>query len=88
MGDCLTGIDENSADLILNNPPFHQNTAVGDQVAWQMFTESKRVLRQGGELWVIGNRHLGYHTKLKRIFGQCETVANNQKFVVLKARKK
>ncbi|MBW2185303.1 MAG: methyltransferase [Deltaproteobacteria bacterium] len=86
--DCLTDIETNSIDLILNNPPFHQNTAVGDHVAWQMFIESKKVLRNNGELWVIGNRHLGYHTKLKRLFGNCETVASNQKFVLLKARKR
>jgi len=88
VGDCLTGVAENSTDLILNNPPFHQNTAVGDQIAWQMFNESKRVLRSGAELWVIGNRHLGYHTKLKRLFGNCETIASNQKFVLLKTRKR
>lgn len=87
VADCLAGIGEDSVDLILNNPPFHQSTAVGDHVAWQMFTESKKVLRNGGELWVIGNRHLGYHTKLKRLFGNCETVASNQKFVLLRARK-
>lgn len=88
VSDCLTDIETNSIDLILNNPPFHQNTAVGDHVAWQMFTESKKVLRNNGELWVIGNRHLGYHTKLKRLFGNCETIASNQKFVLLKARKR
>lgn len=86
--DCLTNFETNSIDLTLNNPPFHQNTAVGDHVAWQMFTESKKILRNNGELWVIGNRHLGYHTKLKRLFGNCETVASNQKFVLLKARKR
>lgn len=88
VSDCLAGIEANTIDLILNNPPFHQNTAVGDHVAWQMFTEAKTVLRNNGQLWVIGNRHLGYHTKLKRLFGNCEIVASNQKFVLLKARKR
>ena len=83
--DCLTGFEKNSADLILNNPPFHQDNAVGDEVAWKMFTQSKDVLKQNGELWVIGNRHLSYHIKLKKIFGNCEVIANNKKFVILKA---
>jgi len=83
--DCLDGIVENSADLVLNNPPFHQQAAVGDAAAWKMFSQSLRVLRPGGELWVIGNRHLGYHVKLKRLFGNCATVAGNRKFVILKA---
>lgn len=85
--DCLTGIEKNSADLILNNPPFHQNNAVGDEVAWNMFKRSKDVLKQKGELWVIGNRHLAYHIKLKKLFGNCETIASNKKFVILKSVK-
>lgn len=86
--DCLSGIEVNSADLILNNPPFHQNNAVGDFIAQQMFKESKQVLKSGGELWVIGNRHLGYHVALKRLFGNCTTVISNKKFVILKAVKR
>ena len=83
--DCLTGIEENSADLILNNPPFHQDNAIGDEVAWKMFQQSKKTLKQNSELFVIGNRHLAYHIKLKKIFGNCEVIATNKKFVILKA---
>lgn len=86
--DCLSDIDNARYDLILNNPPFHQQNAVGDHIAWQMFRASREALRPNGTLWVIGNRHLGYHVKLKRIFGDCETVASNKKFVILKATKR
>ncbi|MFG1491408.1 methyltransferase, partial [Oceanospirillum sp. HFRX-1_2] len=72
--DCLAGLEANSADLILNNPPFHQQNVVGDFIAQQMFRESKKVLKKGGALWVVGNRHLGYHTALKRLFGNCTLV--------------
>ena len=85
--DTLQGIAENSVSLILCNPPFHQNNAINDDIAWQMFTESKAALEEKGELWVIGNRHLGYHAKLKHLFGQCEVVASNKKFTLLKATK-
>lgn len=85
--DCLNGVTEASADLILNNPPFHQQTAIGDFIAWQMFKEAKQVLKAGGEMWVIGNRHLGYHIKLKQLFGNCLTIASNKKFIILKAIK-
>ena len=86
--DCLEGVAANSADLILNNPPFHQQRVMGDFIAWQMFKSSKKVLKQNGELWVVGNRHLAYHAKLKHLFGNCNTVASNRKFVVLRAVKK
>jgi len=85
--DCLHGIEENTASLILCNPPFHQNNAINDDVAWQMFSESKSVLEKQGELWVIGNRHLAYHAKLKKLFGNAEVVASNNKFVIVKAVK-
>lgn len=83
--NCLEGVTSGSVDLVLNNPPFHQQSAVGDQVAWEMFRESRDVLKPGGKLLVIGNRHLGYHTKLKRLFGNCRVVSSNRKFVVLEA---
>jgi len=85
--DCLSNIKHESVDLILNNPPFHQNNAIGDDVAWQMFRQSKNILKQSGELWVIGNRHLAYHIKLKKIFANCVTIATNKKFVILKSIK-
>lgn len=86
--DCLSGVPDNSVSLILCNPPFHQNNAINDDIAWQMFTESKAALEVQGELWVIGNRHLAYHAKLKHLFGGCEVVASNKKFTLLKATKK
>ncbi|MFE0152777.1 methyltransferase [Nonomuraea sp. NPDC059007] len=87
LADGLTGVDPGSVDLVLNNPPFHTHQAVGDATAWRMFTGARRALRTGGELWVIGNRHLGYHVKLRRIFGNCDVMASDPKFVVLRARK-
>ncbi len=88
VADGLEGIDDNSVDLILNNPPFHQHNAIGDAVAGQMFSAAKKALKQGGELWIVGNRHLAYHTKLKQLFGNYQNIASNKKFVILKAIKR
>lgn len=85
--DCLSGFAANSADIILCNPPFHQQQAVTDHIAWQMFNDSFNVLKKGGELRIVGNRQLGYHVKLKRLFGNCQVIASNKKFVVLSAIK-
>lgn len=87
LGNGLDGAARESADLILCNPPFHQQQTIGDQIALAMFRQACRVLRTGGELWVVGNRHLGYHQSLGRLFGRVETVASDRKFVVLCARK-
>ncbi len=83
--DGLKQFADNCCDLVLCNPPFHQQQAQLDTVALSMFAESARVLREGGALWVIGNRHLHYHNKLKAWFKQVELVASDRKFVLLKA---
>ncbi|EHN74412.1 hypothetical protein SMCF_6140 [Streptomyces coelicoflavus ZG0656] len=87
VGDGLAGVPDGSVGLVLNNPPFHSHQATTDATAWRMFTGARRVLRPGGELWVVGNRHLGYHVKLRRLFGNSRLVAGDRKFVVLKAVK-
>ncbi|MDO0917234.1 methyltransferase [Streptomyces sp. DT2A-34] len=88
VGDGLAGVPAGSVDLVLNNPPFHSHQATTDATAWRMFTGARRALGPGGELWVIGNRHLGYHLKLRRLFGNSQLVASDAKFVVLRAVKK
>ncbi|MEV7990369.1 methyltransferase [Streptomyces sp. NPDC086077] len=88
VGDGLAAVAPGSVDLVLNNPPFHSHQATTDATAWRMFTGARRALRPGGELWVIGNRHLGYHLKLRRLFGNSHLVASDPKFVVLKAVKR
>ncbi|MFD6991641.1 methyltransferase [Streptomyces sp. NPDC059943] len=85
VGDGLATVAAGSADLVLNNPPFHSHQATTDATAFRMFTGSREALRPGGELWVVGNRHLGYHTKLRRLFGNCDVMASDPKFVVLRA---
>lgn len=74
-----------SLELILCNPPFHQQQVVGDFLAWRMFQQARAALTEQGELWLVGNRHLGYHVKLKRLFGRVEQIAATPKFVVLRA---
>ena len=85
VSDDLSEFTNQSSDLVVCNPPFHQSQTVGDSVALSMFKESARVLRAEGELWVIGNRHLNYHKKLQHNFAQVELIVSNKKFVILKA---
>ncbi|MDP3009413.1 MAG: methyltransferase [Methylococcales bacterium] len=86
IGDGLSNFAAQSADVILCNPPFHQQNTIGDQIAVQLFKQAKIVLKKGGALWVIGNRHLAYQQDLKRLFGNCTVVASNTKFVIWQAK--
>ena len=85
--DGLAGQEPQSLDVVLCNPPFHQQQVVGDFLAWRMFQQAREALVVGGALYIVGNRHLGYHSKLARLFRGVEQVAANPKFVILKARK-
>ncbi|GGA71345.1 ribosomal RNA large subunit methyltransferase G [Neiella marina] len=84
----LTGFADNSIDFVICNPPFHQQQAITDEIAWQMFSQAHKALRSGGKLRIVGNRHLGYHIKLKRIFGGVSRIAANAKFVILESEKR
>jgi 16S rRNA (guanine1207-N2)-methyltransferase len=85
--DGLASQAPDSLDVVLCNPPFHQQQVVGDFLAWRMFQQARSALVVGGALYVVGNRHLGYHSKLARLFRGVEQVASTPKFVILKARK-
>ncbi len=84
-GDGLSALDERF-DCILLNPPFHEGHIVGDHVARRLFRQASKRLAEQGELRVIGNRHLGYHKALGRLFSAVEVVGSNKKFVVFSCR--
>ena len=86
-GDGLAEQAPDSLDVVLCNPPFHQQQVVGDFLAWRMFQQARAALVTGGSLYIVGNRHLGYHSKLARLFRGVEQVGATPKFVILKARK-
>ncbi len=86
-GDGLGAEQPETLDVVLCNPPFHQQQVVGDFLARRMFQQSHRALKKDGELWIVGNRHLGYHVTLKRMFRNVEQIAANAKFVIFKATK-
>ncbi|WP_336795761.1 23S rRNA (guanine(1835)-N(2))-methyltransferase RlmG [Erwinia aphidicola] len=87
VNNSLAGFPSDRLHAVLCNPPFHQQSAVTDHIAWQMLRDARRCLQDGGELRIVGNRHLDNYHKMKKLFGNCTTVASNQKFVVLRSVK-
>lgn len=75
------------ADTVICNPPFHQQSTVTEDIAWQMFKDAHKALKPDGQLFVVSNRHLDYHIKLSKLFGTCKVIASSSKFVVLLASK-
>lgn len=85
--DGLIDQPDDSADLILLNPPFHVGATVHTGQALRMFEDAERVLRPGGSLWTVFNTHLGYRQALAGIVGPTELVTHNVKFTVTESIK-
>lgn len=85
VNNVLSGFAADSYSAVLCNPPFHQQNAITEHVAWQMFRDAFRCLQYGGELRIVANRHLDHQAKLKKLFGNCEVVGSESKFVVLRS---
>lgn len=85
--NCFENQPQKNLDLVLCNPPFHQGNTIGDFIAHQMFKDSHAALKTGGFIRVIGNSHLGYQLKLKKIFGNSKIIATNAKFMICDAIK-
>ncbi|MEV0298773.1 methyltransferase [Nocardia sp. NPDC050710] len=83
--DAMSSAADNSADLVLCNPPFHVGAAVHTGSAIKMFAETGRVLRPGGELWTVYNSHLNYRGVVERMVGQTDVVGRNRKFTVTRS---
>ncbi|MBF6226399.1 class I SAM-dependent methyltransferase [Nocardia abscessus] len=83
--DAMSTAADNSADLVLCNPPFHVGAAVHTGSAIKMFAETGRVLRPGGELWTVYNSHLNYRAVVERMVGRTEVVGRNRKFTVTRS---
>lgn len=75
------------ADLIIINPPFHDNHKVSINTALSIFSDCHKVLKKDGMIVVVANKHLGYHKHLTQIFGNATIIAENSKFVIISAIK-
>ena len=82
----LNGLDLPEFPLILCNPPFHQQTTLTGDIADTLFQQAHDALAPAGEFWMVGNRHLDYHRRLKHWFGDVGVVSRHPKFVVLRCR--
>lgn len=74
-----------SIDMVITNPPFHQGHAVDASLTDRLLADSGRVLTADGTAYVVAQRHLNLHTKLKRWFRSVAVVSKHPSHVVLAA---
>ena len=83
--DAAASVPEASVDVVVCNPPFHAGAVVSTDIAEAMFRAAARVLRPGGELWLVWNSHLRYRPSLERVVGPTTQVARTPKFTVTRS---
>ncbi|WP_369044652.1 class I SAM-dependent methyltransferase [Sinomonas sp. P10A9] len=83
--DAGADLAESSADVVLLNPPFHLGASVHQGAGLKLIAAAGRILRPGGELWCVANRHLDYRSAFQRGVGRTDVVARNPKFTVTRS---
>ncbi|MFF0242086.1 class I SAM-dependent methyltransferase [Rhodococcus pyridinivorans] len=83
--DAASSIAAGSVDLVVCNPPFHIGAAVHTGAAHKMFDAAARILRPGGQMWTVYNRHLDYRPALSGIVGSTRVEGRNRKFTVTRS---
>jgi 16S rRNA G1207 methylase RsmC len=87
QADGFHGYQGAPPELVLCNPPFHQQHVVDDYTGRRLLRQTGRVLAPGGELWLVANRHLPYGKALQRDFATVTRLLESDKFIVWRARK-
>jgi 16S rRNA (guanine1207-N2)-methyltransferase len=80
--DALSTRPDDSTDLVVLNPPFHDGTALSTATASKLFAAASRVLRPGGQLVTVYNSHLGSRAELERVVGATRQLSRTTKFTV------
>lgn len=83
--DGFAGIADESVDVVVTNPPFHQGHAVDPDLTDHLLADAARVLRRDGRAYIVVQRHLQLHTRLRRWFGSVEARSKHPSHVVLLA---
>ncbi|HTK34256.1 MAG TPA: class I SAM-dependent methyltransferase [Caulobacteraceae bacterium] len=74
-------------DFVVANPPFHDGGTEDKALGQAFIRRSHEILRKGGTLWLVANRHLPYEGVLAPLFGKVALKAEAGGFKVYEARK-
>ena len=82
-----SGVEPASLDFVVMNPPFH-DAGTEDKALGQAFIrQAAALLRKGGVLWLVANRHLPYEHLLGELFRNVQPRADEGGYKVIEAIK-
>ncbi len=85
--DAQSAPDLSGLDFVVMNPPFHDGGAEDKALGQAFIRRSGQILRKGGVLWLVANRHLPYEGVLSTQFSKVALKAEAGGFKVYEARK-
>lgn len=74
-------------DFVVTNPPFHDGGAEDRRLGQAFIRKAAGLLRKGGVLWLVANRHLPYEAELDAAFKRVRMVADAGGYKVFEAVK-
>jgi len=83
----LDSFEEEKFDLVITNPPFHFEYEVDPSIAFQLMSDTHRILSNRGRLIIVANRHLNYKSQLSKYYIEVNIIKENNKFVIFEAMK-
>ncbi|MGF7009050.1 class I SAM-dependent methyltransferase [Aminobacter sp. BE322] len=78
---------ERRYDVVVMNPPFHQDRDADPEIGQRMIRAASAALKPGGRLFMVANRHLPYQPVLAGAFAWHQELAVENGFRVWTARR-
>ena len=69
------------------NPPFHTGKETTSSLGQAFIDKAAKILKPGGDLYLVANNHLPYEFQLKHLFSSFELVKQENGFKVIHATK-
>lgn len=85
VDDRLRSMADGSVDLVVSNPPQHQAAALSQTLLAGFIEEARRVLRPGGRVRMVANRHVNLNLALGGCFDRVRILDQDRRFMVCEA---
>lgn len=85
--DARTLDDSGDLDFVVMNPPFHDGGAEDRRLGQAFVRKAAGLMKKGGVLWLVANRHLPYEAELNAAFKRVTPVTEGGGYKLFEAVK-
>ncbi len=85
--DARLAPDLSGLDFVVTNPPFHDRGVEDRELGQGFIRRAHQILRPGGALWLVANRHLPYEAVLSGLFARVTARGDAAGFKIYEARR-